>query len=158
MQKILLDDQGLAYICATYERFFAVATVLSTMTTSLMTAPSSRLLKHIIRCYLRLSDNPRAREALRQCLPEALRDGMTFMPVLKEDMTTRRCLATLLVNLGETAAATQVANGGVGGFQGMYGMQMQQGLGMQGLGGLGMQQGMQMQNMIMGQNPSLWNT
>ena len=33
-----------------------------------------RLLKHIIRCYLRLSDNPRAREALRQCLPEQLRD------------------------------------------------------------------------------------
>ena len=36
--------------------------------------PSVRLLKHIIRCYLRLSDNPRAREALRQCLPEQLRD------------------------------------------------------------------------------------
>ena len=26
--------------------------------------PSARLLKHIVRCYLRLSDNPRAREAL----------------------------------------------------------------------------------------------
>lgn len=36
--------------------------------------PSVRLLKHIIRCYLRLSDNPRAREALRQCLPDLLRN------------------------------------------------------------------------------------
>ena len=31
--------------------------------------PSVRLLKHIVRCYLRLSDNPRAREALRQVRP-----------------------------------------------------------------------------------------
>ena len=34
---------------------------------------SARLLKHVVRCYLRLSDNPRAREALRQCLPDQLR-------------------------------------------------------------------------------------
>ena len=48
--------------------------VLSSMVTGLAEAPSVRLLKHIIRCYLRLSDNPRAREALRQCLPDLLRN------------------------------------------------------------------------------------
>eukprot|EP00916_Digyalum_oweni_P011315 GHVL01018843.1.p1 GENE.GHVL01018843.1~~GHVL01018843.1.p1 ORF type:complete len:294 (-),score=24.94 GHVL01018843.1:655-1536(-) len=73
VQKILLDDQGLSYICATAERFYAVSTVLSNMVANLAGCPSVRLLKHIIRCYLRLSDNPRAREALRQCLPEAFR-------------------------------------------------------------------------------------
>ena len=31
-------------------------------------------MKHIIRCYLRLSDNARAREALRSCLPDCLKD------------------------------------------------------------------------------------
>ena len=36
-----------------------------------------------MRCYLRLSDNLRAREALRQCLPEALRDS-TFQNALKD--------------------------------------------------------------------------
>lgn len=51
--------------------------------------PSVRLLKHIIRCYLRLSDNPRAREALRQCLPDLLRN-VQFTACLKDDMTTRR--------------------------------------------------------------------
>jgi CCR4-NOT transcription complex subunit 9 len=51
--------------------------------------PSVRLLKHIIRCYLRLSDNPRAREALRQCLPDLLRN-LQFTACLKDDMTTRR--------------------------------------------------------------------
>ena len=29
LQKILLDDQGLAYVCTTFERFHTVASVLS---------------------------------------------------------------------------------------------------------------------------------
>jgi len=60
VQEILLDDVGLAYICATAERFFAVSTVLGTMVGALAEQQSVRLLKHIIRCYLRLSDNPRS--------------------------------------------------------------------------------------------------
>ncbi|TPX36916.1 hypothetical protein SmJEL517_g01085 [Synchytrium microbalum] len=100
VQKILLDDMGLNYICQTYERFYAVGTVLSNMVAQLVEQQSIRLLKHVIRCYLRLSDNPRAREALRQCLPEPLRDS-TFMPSLKDDITTKRCLHTLLMNLNE---------------------------------------------------------
>jgi Cell differentiation family, Rcd1-like len=57
--------------------------------------PSVRLLKHIVRCYLRLSDNPRAREALRQCLPDLLRSPQ-FTACLKDDPTTCRCDALSL--------------------------------------------------------------
>merc|ERR1711975_51953 len=63
VQKILQDDMGLQYICATADRFYAVSSVLGKMVTTLQQAPSIRLLKHVIRCSLRLSDNPRAREA-----------------------------------------------------------------------------------------------
>jgi hypothetical protein len=59
VQKILLDDSGLSYICATPARFYAVSSVLATMVQQLVSQPSQRLLKHIIRCYLRLADNPR---------------------------------------------------------------------------------------------------
>ena len=59
IQKILLDEEGLSYICATYERFYAVSTVLSNMVHVLVEQPSQRLLKHIVRCYLRLADNTR---------------------------------------------------------------------------------------------------
>lgn len=102
VQKILLDDVGLNYICATAERFFAVGAVLGNMVVSQAQSteqPSQRLLKHIIRCYLRLSDNPRAREALRSCLPELLRNPQ-FTSCLKNDDTTRRWLAQLLMNVG----------------------------------------------------------
>lgn len=100
VQKILQDEMGLQYICATADRFYAVSTVLSNMVAHLAESPSSRLLKHIIRCYLRLSDNPRAREALRQCLPEQFRDN-TFAGVLKEDQATKVWLGKLLSNVSE---------------------------------------------------------
>ncbi|KAH7678881.1 CCR4-NOT transcription complex subunit 9 protein [Dioscorea alata] len=82
VQKILLDDIGLRYICATAERFYAVGSVLATMVATLAEQPSTRLLKHIIRCYLRLSDNQRACEALQNCLPDMLKDG-TFNHCLR---------------------------------------------------------------------------
>jgi hypothetical protein len=58
MLQILVDETGLNYVCQTAERFFAVSNVLSNMVTALVRDPSVRLLKHIIRCYLRLSENP----------------------------------------------------------------------------------------------------
>ena len=69
VQKVLLDDMGLQYVCATAERFFAVTNVLNSMVIGLTKEPSVRLLKHLIRCYLRLSENVRGREALKHCLP-----------------------------------------------------------------------------------------
>ncbi|CAI5974297.1 unnamed protein product [Closterium sp. NIES-64] len=115
VQKILLDDVGLAYICATAERFFAVSAVLGNMVQLLAEHPSVRLLKHIIRCYLRLSDNPRAGEALRTCLPDLLRDA-TFSACLRDDVTTRRWLAQLLINVGPPLH--QAGGGGGGGVGG----------------------------------------
>ena len=53
VQKILLDDMGLQYICQTYERFYAVGTVLSNMVTQLVEQQTVRLLKHVVRCFLR---------------------------------------------------------------------------------------------------------
>lgn len=100
IQKILLDDMGLNYICATYERFSTVASVLSKMVSGLVERPSVRLLKHIVRCYLRLSDNARARDALRTCLPIAIRDN-SFVDILKDDLTTKRWVTQLKLNIGD---------------------------------------------------------
>ena len=65
IQKILLDDSGLNYLCQTAERFLAVSTVLNNMVIAqIESKPSTRLLKHIIKCYNRLTENPRAQLAL----------------------------------------------------------------------------------------------
>lgn len=125
LQKILLDDQGLNYVCTTFERFHTVASVLSKMieqlavittagangkpvtgqgqtstSSSSSSNSSGRLLKHVVRCYMRLSDNVEARKALANILPEPLRDG-TFTTILQDDVATKRCLAQLLANINE---------------------------------------------------------
>jgi len=71
IQRILLDHNGLVYICNTAERFHAVNSVLTNM---LQTNPSTRLLKHIIRCYSRLAENHRARSILKENFPQILKD------------------------------------------------------------------------------------
>lgn len=107
LQKILLDETGLSYICRTFERFHHVASILGNMVIALAREPndakSPRLLKHVIRCYLRLSDNPRAREALKQCLPNELRDN-TFANGLRDDKSTKNWLNQLLKNLENTTS------------------------------------------------------
>ena len=101
LQKILLDDVGLQYICATLERFYAVTNVLKDMVEHLtVSTPPGRLLKHIIRCYLRLSDDLEARRLLKVVLPAKLRDN-TFTEVLRDDVGSKRCLAQLLLTLNE---------------------------------------------------------
>lgn len=112
VQKILLDEMGLNYICATAERFYAVSAVLSNMVGILVEQPSTRLLKHIVRCYLRLSDNFRVRSALQRCIPEALRDGVTFTAALKDDQTTSRWLAQLLHNMEDAQHHSAAASFG----------------------------------------------
>ncbi|BAM40188.1 cell differentiation protein [Theileria orientalis strain Shintoku] len=99
VQKILMDDRGLAYVCATAERFYAVTSVLNNMVLGLLESPSRRILKHIVRSYLRLSDNTRARDALRKCLPEPLRKiDPSFYPCLKEEPMLKKWLLQLICN------------------------------------------------------------
>ncbi|TID19865.1 hypothetical protein CANINC_003660 [Pichia inconspicua] len=101
VQKILLDDLGLNYICATYDRFEAVTKVLGIMVHQLTEQPTSRLLRHLIRCYLRLSDNPEARSTLRKILPVELSNN-AFASVLREDESARQSLDMLFQNLNSS--------------------------------------------------------
>ena len=95
VQKILLDEMGLSYICQTFERFYAVSSVLSSMSQGMNEQTSPRLLKHVIRCFLRLTENQRARETLKGQLP-AVFSSAVVLGLLKDDPTTTRWLQQLL--------------------------------------------------------------
>lgn len=92
IQKILLDEQGLNYLCQTAERFFAVSTVLNNMVLNQLEKPSTRLLKHMTRCYNRLAENPRARIALRENLPIILKEQRLIENL---DESSKKCLKNL---------------------------------------------------------------
>ena len=110
VQKILSSEIGLNYVCATPERFVAVAQVLRSMVQEVNC--TGRLLRHIIRCYLRLTEHGRAREALKQCLPDQLRDN-TFSHLLKEDQNMKKWLYQLLLNVGDANALAMAEAGGM---------------------------------------------
>lgn len=61
-----------------------------------------------VRCYLRLSDNARARDALRQCLPDPLRDE-TFAECLRDDQTTKKWLQQLNFVVSDAAPPPHAA-------------------------------------------------
>eukprot|EP01091_Cochliopodium_minus_P012612 TRINITY_DN3854_c0_g2_i1.p1 TRINITY_DN3854_c0_g2~~TRINITY_DN3854_c0_g2_i1.p1 ORF type:complete len:290 (-),score=61.20 TRINITY_DN3854_c0_g2_i1:54-923(-) len=95
LQKILFDNNGLTYICATLERFNAVTTVLSSIVLKIdKEKDSARLLKHIIRCYHRLTENTRAKEALKTVIPPQLKELTNLL-----DNSTKKVLNQLLTSL-----------------------------------------------------------
>ena len=80
VQRILLDDSGLKYICEKQERLSAINTVLGFM---IKNKPSSRLVKHIIRSYYRLAENPEGKNLLKNNLPPEMKE-MDFINSLDE--------------------------------------------------------------------------
>ena len=80
VQRILLDDNGLKYICEKQERLSAINTVLGFM---IKNKPSSRLVKHIIRSYCRLAENPEGKNLLKNNLPQEMKE-MEFINTLDE--------------------------------------------------------------------------
>lgn len=100
IQKILLSNPGLQYICQTQQRFQVVVQVLQEMVKKEQhTQCSPRLLRHIIRCYLRLSENPNARDALREHFPKELRDG-TYIQHIQDDGAMKRAYFQVIENIG----------------------------------------------------------
>ena len=89
VQRILLDDGGLKYICEKQERLNAINSVLSFM---IKNKPSSRLVKHIIRSYNRLAENPEGRNLLRKSIPPEMKE-IEFIKSL--DDSSKKWLANL---------------------------------------------------------------
>lgn len=79
VQKILMDDSGLLYVCQTEERLLALAQILRDIIEDIARDTKSgkdgqRLLRHIMRCLLRLSENPNANERLAEYIPSCIRN------------------------------------------------------------------------------------
>ncbi|KAK1418179.1 hypothetical protein QVD17_27321 [Tagetes erecta] len=104
ISKILSTDQGKQY-CGTFpERFFAVSRVLGNTIDEFPGKPSSHLLKHILTCFMRLSEVSRPREALTKCYPAKLRDP-TYLNFACDDAAVRSLADRVLQNLSEQSAA-----------------------------------------------------
>ena len=71
VQRIIVDVNGLKYICELKQRLYAIIYVLDTM---LQNKISLRITKNIIKIYLGLIENKEAKTMLKSELPEKIRD------------------------------------------------------------------------------------
>ena len=95
VQRILLDNNGLDYICSTAERFYAISSVLSNM---IKNNPTQRLIKHIIRSYARLADKEIVREILKENLPPKMKEKEF---INKLDDSSKKWMNNLIKALNE---------------------------------------------------------
>ena len=109
VQRILLDESGLKYICEKAERLNAINTVLCFM---IKNKPSQRLVKHIIRSYNRLADNEEGKNLLQNNLPLEMNEP-EFINSLDE--SSRKWLMNLKrVLKGEKNVGVNNTNGNIG--------------------------------------------
>ena len=109
VQRILLDESGLKYICEKAERLNAINTVLCYM---IRNKPSQRLVKHIIRSYNRLAENEEGKNLLKNNLPEEMKNP-EFINSL--DDSSRKWLMNLTrVLKGEKGVNINSMNGNMG--------------------------------------------
>ena len=108
VQRILLDESGLKYICEKAERLNAINTVLCFM---IKNKPSQRLVKHIIRSYNRLAENEEGKNLLQNNLPIEMNEP-EFINTLDE--SSRKWLMNLKrVLKGEKGVVTNNQNGNI---------------------------------------------
>ena len=110
VQRILLDDSGLKYICEKQERLNAINTVLGFM---IKNKPSPRLVKHIIRSYCRLAENLEGKNLLKNNLPQEMKEA-EFINTL--DDSSKKWLQTLnkLLKGERGGVMTNNPNGNIG--------------------------------------------
>ncbi|EFA83634.1 cell differentiation family [Heterostelium album PN500] len=102
LQKILNEDEGLNYFCQSPTRLQQIFHSLNSMIEAMLPDHmSSRLLKHIVRCYLRLSDNLKARDMLsKSIMPECFSNGQLNDFLNQEgDMIVKRWYHQLMTNV-----------------------------------------------------------
>jgi CCR4-NOT transcription complex subunit 9 len=109
VQRILLDDNGLKYICEKNERLNAINTVLGFM---IKNKPSPRLVKHIIRSYSRLAENQEGRNTLNRSLPEEMKTEEFYNNL---DESSKKWLQNLMKLLrGDSKMGNNNQNGNFG--------------------------------------------
>ena len=80
VQRIIVDINGLQYICDLSQRLYAIIYVLDTM---LQNKISDRIIRNILKIYLGLIENKEAKNLLKSELPQKIRDK-NFIKSLEE--------------------------------------------------------------------------
>ncbi|XP_012489420.1 cell differentiation protein rcd1 isoform X2 [Gossypium raimondii] len=106
--RILLSEKGLKYCFVLAERYLSVSQCLGKLVENLSEDDAENLphlLKNIIGCYLRLSENERTRPQLSSYIPWKLLDGK-YANIVRSDPMALADLRQLVCNLRTSKSCT----------------------------------------------------
>lgn len=98
INKILTDNNGFEYLTETNDRTYALLDVLSFAIDKIISSPSIRLLKHVMRCYVRLSEDGNTKRLMRTCFPDNM-SSRAICQLSCLDPMVRRWLEKLLTGM-----------------------------------------------------------
>lgn len=98
VQKVLETFEGLSYMTNGKERSSAILESLAKVVDEVIRHSSVRLLKPLLRCYIRIVDNNSTRDILQKNFPRAFMDR-TFEELVKVDPTVFRLLERFLMKV-----------------------------------------------------------
>jgi hypothetical protein len=107
LDKILADNMGYNYICDNQSVFYIVTSALASIILKLVDISNlpntanfaetgARILTHIVRCYLRLSESRTNRDQLRVILPDALKT-----PILARRFHSGEDITTMIAQINQ---------------------------------------------------------
>lgn len=99
IRKILEYREGLVYMTNGKERLRAILESLANAVDKVISYSSTRLLKQVLRCYIRITSHNSSRDALLEVFPRALMDR-TFESLVGIDPTLFKLLERLLAKMG----------------------------------------------------------
>ena len=102
VQRIIVDINGLKYICEIKQRLYAIIYVLETI---LQNNISLRIVKNILKIYLRLIENKEAKKVVKSELPQKIRD-INFIQSLDESSKDK--VYILLKSLDEDESCVDI--------------------------------------------------
>lgn len=98
IQKVLEDHEGLLYMTNGEVRLSTILMVLANLVNKVARNSSTRLLKHVLRCYVRIADHEFTHIVLREKFPRALMDH-TFEKLAEKEPAVFKLLKRLSMKL-----------------------------------------------------------
>ena len=102
LQKLLRDDHGLNCICSSEDCLCTVTDVLSKMAHALQQKPCEPMLKHIVGCYLALTQHAKGRLRVRQSLPSSLKQLPGYIHSVDMERDLNKLLTKIKFSVVET--------------------------------------------------------
>lgn len=84
--KIIENDEGIEYVCQTFDRFLAISVILNSMLYQCISSPSVKLHEYILDCYIKLTEKENVKMIYRNKKPDAFSNSEVIKQIQEDPL------------------------------------------------------------------------